>query len=388
MTTTPTHTVRRYDRLRLDRSRAHRNGAGSLVVPARLTRAGVFDYGSSREYRDAEDVHSDRFLADVATIPVTLEHPAEFVTADNARELTVGTVGDQVWVDGDAIAARLVIHRADAIEAIESGTHEEISLGYTCEVVDEQGTAPDGTPYTHRQIGHRHNHAALVPRGRAGRSVRVMLDSGESRPHDLAESRLDRGAQTPEERPMSDQRSTEIVSTEDNENAWVTITHRTDGVTESVKVRESAAALIRRLDADRAAAVEATEAAKADAEKLRGELDEARAKIAEAEKFDADAERAEIEKVVTARMRLDAEAKRVGVETTDEMSDHEIRCAAIARINSDANTSGMSEEMVRGMYLSEFGRWDRARAERDTVATDTIGGERTDNDDPYAALRA
>jgi septal ring factor EnvC (AmiA/AmiB activator) len=187
---------------------------------------------------------------------------------------------------------------------------------------------------------------------------------------------------------MSHQRSTEIVSTEDRDNAWVEITHRTDGVTETVKVRESAASLIRRLDADRAAAAEAAEAAKADAEKLRGELDEARAQLAEVEKFDAAAERAAIEQVVTARMRLDAEAKRIGVETTDEMSDHEIRCASIARINSDANTDGMSEEMVRGMYLSEFGRWDRARAERDTVATDTLGGERTDNDDPYAALRA
>lgn len=120
--------------------------------------------GQTRIHRDAEDVFTPETLASFEGKPVTLQHPQDFVTPENWRELAVGTVqnvrrGD--GLDADKLLADLLITDATAIAAVKGKTLREVSCGYDAEYVQ---LAP-GIGKQKNIIG---NHVALVPAGRCG----------------------------------------------------------------------------------------------------------------------------------------------------------------------------------------------------------------------------
>ena len=115
-----------------------RTAEGFLKGRAIVTSIGVFNYrradGSiQRELRLPEEVFSTGTLDSLKMKPVTLNHPNEFVTSENAGELSVGSLGDnpssgtqiidwggqvkdwQKVTDGINCAIDMVITRGDAM---------------------------------------------------------------------------------------------------------------------------------------------------------------------------------------------------------------------------------------------------------------------------------
>jgi hypothetical protein len=54
-----------------------RTPQGFLRVKARLTKAGVFSYGDTKEYRPSEEIFKEDFLSSLKGAPITDLHPSE-----------------------------------------------------------------------------------------------------------------------------------------------------------------------------------------------------------------------------------------------------------------------------------------------------------------------
>jgi hypothetical protein len=178
--------------------RAYRSDAGSLgkirktsqggiIVPANITRAGVFTYDyadgrRTRELRHPDDVFCADAMASLAQATLTVGHPSK-VTPDNYRQVSVGHVDGAPRRDGDFVAADLRVMDGPTIGRITKADGPdklvELSCGYTCDVIPEKGTY-NGEPYDARQTNHVYNHVGLGPKGwgRAGNDVRIRLDGG------------------------------------------------------------------------------------------------------------------------------------------------------------------------------------------------------------------
>ena len=171
--------------LRFDRNplpKVSKTKEGYIKGMAIVTRTGIFKYvdnqGNIRlELRHPDQVLEAESLESLKQIPITLEHPTVLVDATNAKNLSVGLTGETVKVDGENINTTVTITALDGINAVDNGK-EELSLGYTLDLEEEQGIY-NGQPYTHRQKNIRYNHLAIVERGRAGANARLNFDSFE-----------------------------------------------------------------------------------------------------------------------------------------------------------------------------------------------------------------
>lgn len=109
--------------------------------------------------------------------PVTVEHPEDGVTPDNARHVTVGTVLESVF-DEETGESRVHIrlYDAEAIRAVESGEKAPLSPGYDVSWRD----ATDAEKAEHNaekvQAGRVYNHLALVEAARGGERTRLNTD--------------------------------------------------------------------------------------------------------------------------------------------------------------------------------------------------------------------
>jgi hypothetical protein len=173
--------VRRFHAFRFDATRVSKTADGGLKIPAYLTREGVFTYRNDdgterREYRPASEVFRDDSLATLEDVVVTDLHPAEMVKPETASAVTKGHVRD-VRRDTNRVAGTVVVKDAALINAINSGARREISCGYTCDFDATPGVTTRGERYDGTQRNIVYNHAAVVPRGRAGSDVGLRLDS-------------------------------------------------------------------------------------------------------------------------------------------------------------------------------------------------------------------
>ncbi|UPT53040.1 hypothetical protein [Synechococcus phage Yong-M3-232] len=155
---------------------------GYVAVRARAARVGVYDYAGRevdpenkhglrdkalvKVLRDEQTVFDDRSARSFIGKPVTDNHPAQPVTADNWRQHARGTVMGAMR-DGDYLAFDLLLTDAAAIAAVEGGKRE-LSNGYAADLEFGRFTAPDGTVCDARQTSVTGNHVAIVDRGRAG----------------------------------------------------------------------------------------------------------------------------------------------------------------------------------------------------------------------------
>lgn len=173
------------EQLRFDRNplpKVSKTKEGYIKGMAIVTRTGIFKYvdnqGNIRlELRHPDDILEAESLESLKQIPITVEHPTVLVDATNAKNLSVGLTGETVKVDGENIKTTVTITAIDGINAVDNGK-EELSLGYTLDLEEEQGIY-NGQPYTHRQKNIRYNHLAIVERGRAGANARLNFDSFE-----------------------------------------------------------------------------------------------------------------------------------------------------------------------------------------------------------------
>jgi hypothetical protein len=154
---------------------------GYLRVWARTARTGTQVYrradGSEvREYRPPEEVSNPESLASFGMKPATWLHPPALLDASNTKKFQVGYSGSQVRYNDGFVEVAVVVTDADSIEKIKRGDAAEVSAGYRVDYDPTPGISPEGESYDGVQRNIRVNHIAIVPRGRAGPEVRLLLD--------------------------------------------------------------------------------------------------------------------------------------------------------------------------------------------------------------------
>lgn len=147
---------------------------------------GLDGNGIVEVYRTPEEVFSKVAIASFEGKAFTDTHPAVDVTSDNWSIYSKGEVtnvrrgqGDQ----SDYLLADIIVRDPVVIDEIQSGAKREISSGYNCSYVEE-----DGKIY---QKDIRGNHVALVQAGRAGSTVRI--NDNKSKPKMTGKYRFIKG---------------------------------------------------------------------------------------------------------------------------------------------------------------------------------------------------
>ncbi len=113
--------------------------------------------------RDDDDLFSPQTIASFEGKPITNDHPDDWVTPDNWKDLSKGTAQNirrGEGIEDHLLIADLLVQDKDAIEAIQGGK-VEISLGYDADYTE----ISKGKGTQSNIIG---NHVALVDKGRCG----------------------------------------------------------------------------------------------------------------------------------------------------------------------------------------------------------------------------
>lgn len=309
-------------------------GDGSVRFTARLTRTGVFDYGSHRELRLADEVFAQEALDSFKGVVVTEGHKA-WVDPTNWREHAIGHVGDDVRQDGEFVVASIIVKDKSALAKTDAKELVEISMGYSVDLEQAKGKTDAGEEYDAIQRNIRGNHAALGPKdwGRAGSQVR-LLDS----------RRLD--GEVFDAPTVLDMKTVEQLQKElDASNA------------------ERDAARKERDDAKTE-----LEATKKRADTLEAERDASKKDL---EKARTDADPAKIDERVNARLSLlDAARTVLGAEYDAKgKSDRDVRVDALKKVDEKATFDGKSDDYVAARFDLAV---ENVKAERSDLASANV----------------
>lgn len=309
---------------RLDK--AERTPQGGLRVPAAIGRSGCLEYtqadGSKRvEYRSPEEASRPESLASLRGAPVTDLHPSRPVTPETFTRVSRGHAAAGT-MDGEHITTSLTVQDATLIRGIESGARKETSAGYTTDLVETPGTAPDGTPYDALQTNITYNHVALGPPGwgRAGATVALRLDSnGDAVPLEPAPPK--------EKKPMA--------------------TERIDGVDHEVGTipwQQARAKHDAQAEADLTKATERADKAETKLAEVTAERDEHKGRIDALETATAPEA---ISAAVTARVELQGKAQQVKHDIKcDGLTDRQVMVTALGVDDDDK----VSDDYWRGRF--------------------------------------
>jgi len=171
--------VSRYDFAPITGSEATEEGY--LRVWCRAARTGTqlyrrADGSQAREYRPPEEVSNPDALSTFGMKAATWGHPPVLLDAANTKKYQIGYSGSQIRYNDGFVEVALVVTDADAIEKIKRKDATEVSAGYKVDFDPTPGVTPEGEEYSGIQRNIRVNHIAIVPRGRAGPEVRLLLD--------------------------------------------------------------------------------------------------------------------------------------------------------------------------------------------------------------------
>lgn len=171
----------RFDTGRIDRTSI--SDQGYLTADAYPTRAGIFLYMNAdgtmrRELRPPEEVFKAASIATLANLAMTRDHPMQPLNQKNTREHAVGFSGQMPMQAEDKVhlSTKITVFDEASIQDVVSGTRQELSCGYFCDVEFTPGVW-NGLQYDAIQKNIRYNHIALVNRGRAGPTAKVKLDA-------------------------------------------------------------------------------------------------------------------------------------------------------------------------------------------------------------------
>lgn len=352
--------TRRFDNI--DRSEwmttpFERTTEGFLKGRAIVTCCGVFTYVRAdgtiqRELRLPEEVFNPATLNSLKLKPVTLNHPAEMVTPDNADELQVGSLGDNPswttqetqwngehrnWTeltDGINVAVDMVITKKDAIEAILNGK-QGLSMGYTCDIeMAEPGATWAGVEYDYVQRNIRYNHCAIVDAGRAGDNAKIELrvDSQDAVLEDKLVTKIDGGTK------MLKKINLDGIEYEAEESVLKALnaqkTRADNAEAELAKYKEDSAKELSVMTAER------------DTQKERADKAEEEVTALKAEKMD----QSKLDEAVKAKMELLKNAEKAGVELKGDESDADIKKAVIAKVFPKANLDGKDNVYIDARY--------------------------------------
>lgn len=119
-------------------------------------------------YRTEDQVFSDAAIASFEGKAFTDTHPSVDVDVNNWSIYAKGDIRNVRRGKGDfsnCLVADIIVRDPVVIDEIKSGVKREISSGYECEYVEENGKI--------YQRNIRGNHVALVQAGRAGSQVKI-----------------------------------------------------------------------------------------------------------------------------------------------------------------------------------------------------------------------
>lgn len=159
---------------------------GHLLATARVARANnIQDYLPTelglppkadgkpyRIFRPADEVFARDAVQSAAHRPITVDHPAEDVSAANWKRLAVGDTGGEVLRDGEFLRLPIMVMDADGVAAATT-THQEFSLGYKAELDMTPGSFGDQA-YDGSMKDIRINHLALCRAARGGAELRIV----------------------------------------------------------------------------------------------------------------------------------------------------------------------------------------------------------------------
>lgn len=150
---------------------------GFLVVPATISKVGVFDYlatelgleeeGIKKVARTEKSLFGDETIKSFENVTLTIGHPKDGVNAKNWKQLSVGVVRNVKRV-GDELTAEAWIYDENAIKTVQEQGVEQLSCGYDCDI--KPSTVQDADFEMSPMIG---NHVAIVAKGRCGGSVKL-----------------------------------------------------------------------------------------------------------------------------------------------------------------------------------------------------------------------
>jgi hypothetical protein len=290
---------------------------GFLRVEGFVTRVGVFEYstpqGIRRELRSPDEVFHADSLASLEMVPVLDDHPYTEpgfkVTADNAdRVPRVGHVGERIdHTDGEKVSAPMLITDKRMAEKLIARELSETSCGYECELDFKPGSYK-GQRYDCVQRKIRYNHVAIVAQGRQGPDVAIRVDSKESTVEKIV--RID-GKEYPAGRALVE--------------------------------------AFARHEADHATAIE--KLAK-ERDELKTEADKSKARVdAMEQEQKKGTDPKAVQAVVRARVELEKKCDGlVAPEKMAELTAHELRVAALAKLSPELKLDGKSEAYVEAAF--------------------------------------
>lgn len=335
----------RYDRHEI---KAQFNEDGHLYDTPVITRTGVFAYrnpdGSTRrELRLPEEVFKQDSLETLRGIPITLGHVGKAGSSNTHGN--IGAVLSAGKQDGDNLIADIVIHKSNVINQ----DNQELSCGYECDLEEKSGVW-NGQAYDVIQRNIRHNHLAIVKKGRAG-VARLNLDA--------ADEDFD-----PITQEINNPKPKEINMTKIRLDNGIEYDAEPEVAAELNKIRVENADLIKAKDTAEA------------------ERDVAKANLKELQDKQAQIQTEAIAEA-KARLELENQAKAAGVEVKQDSSDREIKIAVISKIRQDMNFDGKSDDYVQGFYddacvqLSKSER--NAQSQRNQITQNRQDGQDSSN---------
>lgn len=318
---------------------ARRTADGYLIADAKAVRTGIQIYRGSevgkpeidtvRVYRSESEVRSADSLRSFSHAPITLDHPAQPVTAENWKDLAVGEVSTAATWDGNRISLPLILKDVAAIHAVAGGKRE-LSAGYTCDLDFTPGVTSDGQAFDAQQKNIRANHLAIVDRGRAGTECRI----GDADQHAWGAA------------PITPTIDKETVTMSDALRSVVV-----DGL--SVQTTDQGAQAIAKLTKDRDDDRKALADAKtAHAAEIKAKDEQIGALTADKKKLeDAAPKPADLDRMVADRVALVTVAKAICNDLKPEgLTDADIRKAVVKAKLGDDLLKDASDDMVAGMF--------------------------------------
>ena len=341
---------------------------GFLRGRAIVTSIGVFSYARKdgtiqRELRLPEEVFAEGTLNSMKLKPVTLNHPTELVTKDNADKLQVGSLGDnpswtKEWhdrnqtevTDGINCAIDMIITKKDAIDAVLNGKNA-LSMGYTCDLeMAEPGATWCGVEYDFIQRNIRYNHCAIVDSARAGDNAKIELrvDSEDAVLEDMV-IKSDGGTKMELKKINLDgieyQAEESVIKALNAEKTRADKAEK-DACEEKKTMDKKVADLedkekelekrISELEAERDTAKEKADNAEKELEKVKADSADPR----------------HLDEAVKAKLTLLHNAEKAKVEVKEDMSDLDIKKAIITSQFPKANFDGKDEVYIEARYDS------------------------------------
>jgi hypothetical protein len=171
-----------FDQVKINSNSIKETDEGYLIIPANFARTGIYDYtgnGWGHLYRDPKEVFDSESMETIVGKSLTITHPDEMVNPENWKNLEVGQVLSATRSD-DFLAGDIIVKDKKTInfikDSVKQGKPIELSCGYNAVLTQDKGTF-DGKEYDGQQKSIRYNHIAIVPKGRAGNEVKLLIDS-------------------------------------------------------------------------------------------------------------------------------------------------------------------------------------------------------------------